>query len=95
MNNAVLWCENNQLYQVDCTIRNKTCVYSSVEGYYGCAETQPPVNDPCGGITYKGVCDDAGTVTWCESGELFALPCAFYGGECAYDSSRGINNCLY
>ncbi len=92
---TVVWCENSTVYEVDCSRRNKTCVYSDYDGYYGCAvKTQTTTTDPCKGETYQGRCSGS-TVIWCENGTVQSLACGDYGGTCDYDTSRGISNCFY
>ncbi len=93
--NIVHWCENNTQYEVDCTTRNKECVYSPPDGYYGCAvPQQPPADDPCQGETYQGRCDGT-TIIWCQDNLVQQLACALYGGSCGWDATRQVNNCLY
>jgi L-aminopeptidase/D-esterase-like protein len=50
--------------------------------------------DPCGGETYGGRCSGA-TVIWCENGAVQQIDCGGSDGTCAYDGTRGINNCSY
>lgn len=100
--NTVVWCENNQVYQVNCAQRNKVCGYSNVQQYNGCMEDVSTV-DPCNGETYYGRCTaDGKTVIWCENGTVQQLSCVGtnsqgqnYNGSCGLDTTRNLNNCLY
>lgn len=90
---TVTWCENQQVYQVDCAKRAKVCGFSESDGYTGCIAKPAPV-DPCKGETYRGRCD-GNTVVWCESNAVQQIDCAEHNGVCGYDAGRAISNCAY
>jgi secreted trypsin-like serine protease len=81
--NTVVWCENQNVYQSDCTNKQKACGFSAQKGYYEC------LADPCQGETYAGRCDGS-TVVWCESEQIKSLSCK----QCGFDGSKGYYNCL-
>lgn len=91
--NTVTWCEDDHVYEVDCSIRGKVCGFSELDGFTGCM-ARPRSNDPCGGETYKGRCSGE-SVIWCEGNAVQRIDCGANGGACTYDSTRGINNCTY
>ncbi len=46
-------------------------------------------NDPCGGITYEGVCD-GDTAVWCQDNQLVQTNCANRGKTCGDAGSLGM-----
>ena len=91
---VVTWCEDDRIYEVDCALRSKTCGFSQLDGFTGCLARSSTTTDPCNGETYKGRCS-GDTVIWCEANAVKQIDCAANGGDCAYDGTRGINNCSY
>lgn len=52
-----------------------------------------PAPDPCGEITYEGVC--IGTVClWCQDNTLYFVDCAWCGGTCGWIPSEQYFGCL-
>lgn len=45
-------------------------------------------SDPCGGITYAGVCQ-SNVVYWCDNNTLWYYDCSSCGGVCAWDDGIG------
>lgn len=91
--NVVRWCQDNRIYEANCTQRNKTCGYSAADGFTGCM-TRATTTDPCHGETYRGRCS-SDTVIWCENNAVQQIDCRAHNGVCEYDGNRGISNCSY
>lgn len=64
---------------------------ASICGQGTCVEPEP--EDPCGGVTWEGVCS-SGQLSWCESDQVKSIDCSAYGKICGWDSANGYYNCL-
>ncbi len=94
--NVAKWCDNGVVYERDCSFEGQVCGYSeSANGNY-CLEQEEPVvdqDDPCGGITYLGVCE-GDVAKWCSNGEIKQRDCANYGQNCDYIDAEWGYYCL-
>ncbi len=88
---TVIWCENDQVNQQDCSADNKQCTFDSDKGYYACRDAQPV--DPCNGETWEGRCE-GGSVIWCENDKVNSLNCSQYGKSCGLNNAKGYYDCL-
>jgi len=89
--NQVIWCENEEIHNQDCTAEGKVCLFDEDKQYYACREAEEI--DPCNGETFAGRCD-GDTVIWCEDEQVNSIDCASHGADCGYDSSKGYYNCI-
>jgi len=48
--------------------------------------------DPCGGLTYEGICD-GNVAWWCDNSQIWYWDCASCGGVCGWDPYVG-NTCF-
>ena len=46
---------------------------------------------PCGGIDWAGVCEDDGTLKYCENDALVTVPCGSQG--CGWDNDNSYFDC--
>lgn len=89
-NNTVIWCENNQVHQSNCTTQGKTCGFSAANQYFACLDAPPPPPaDPCNGETFEGRCE-GNKLIWCENQQVKTLTCQ----TCGFDSQNDYFNCL-
>ncbi len=52
-----------------------------------------PVEDPCKGISFAGVCD-GDVAKWCDNGVIFERDCSLEGKNCGFSASANGNYCL-
>ena len=90
-NDAVIWCENDQVYRQDCASDGKQCGFAAENAYFACRESQPV--DPCNGETFEGRCE-AGSVIWCENDQVSSINCTAKGSSCGWSSSKGYYDCM-
>jgi hypothetical protein len=98
------WCDNGQIYRVDCVSRGQGCaVNSCASGAYCCDQTPtptPPEPAPseCEQLGLRGACGgfDGNTVRYCSGGEIVEDDCYTKGQQCQVDTcGYGANCCPY
>ena len=94
--NVAKWCDNGAVYERDCALEGKVCGFSeSTNGNYCLAKEEPVIDDddPCGGITYLGVCEGS-IAKWCDNGEIKQRDCSFFNQICDYVDAEYGYYCL-
>ena len=86
---AATWCGPNDELQQEACDNGRVCAFSPTDGGWRCLD---PADDPCGGVTPRGACDD-NKLSWCDEGVLLERNC----GECEEtcipyeDETQGFN----
>lgn len=84
------YCESGVLQVANCA-GGDVCAWSAPASGYRCI---PAANDPCGGLTDFGTCDDNNVLTWCDQGRLMRRDCQACGEACIPMSSNRGHFCL-
>lgn len=86
---TVLWCEDDEVQELDCGSDGQDCGWSDEGGFYDCLDP----GGGCGDVTAEGDCD-GDTVQWCEGGAVQTLDCASDGQECGWIDDLGFYDCV-
>jgi secreted trypsin-like serine protease len=82
--NTVIWCENSQVQQTDCSAKGKTCNFSTEKQYFAC------LDDPCHGETFTGRCD-GNQLIYCDQQVVHTVTCS---NECGMNVQQNYYDCL-
>ena len=81
------WCDNGQVYDLDCGARGQSCaVDGCASGAYCCDDIPPPSTDPqCDALGIAGECD-GNVARWCSGGQIVELDCDTSATTCEVDT---------
>jgi hypothetical protein len=63
------------------------CITTPCPGEFRCVE-----KGPCGDVTYEGLCTEDNILQYCQSNELFVIPCG--AQACGWDTQQNYFDCL-
>lgn len=98
---AAVWCDNGQIYTVDCAGRGQTCEVDTCSSGAFCCDAattppDPPAPSECDQLGLLGVCGglDGNTVRYCSDGTTIVEDdCDALGEQCQVDTCGAGANC--